>query len=145
MFIKHLQKLLTPINSNFVFKNCLFSAIKITNTTNSDTDKWKYSGYGIGFDSKGEFAYPDGGDGKNVIIFGADLGNSKHANNKIKHVLVLGREFIQKINDTTIYTEKMYSPNFTVDNKIVCIIMVTIVIYLLMANKLLTLRLKTLN
>ena len=27
------------INSNFVFKNCLFSAIKIADTTNSDTDK----------------------------------------------------------------------------------------------------------
>ena len=27
------------INSNFVFKNCLFGATKITNTTNSDTDK----------------------------------------------------------------------------------------------------------
>ena len=27
------------ISSNFVFKNCLFGAIKITNTTNSDTDK----------------------------------------------------------------------------------------------------------
>ena len=28
------------INSSFVFKNCLFGAVKITNTTNSDTDKW---------------------------------------------------------------------------------------------------------
>ena len=28
------------INSNFVFRNCLFGAIEITNTTNSDTDKW---------------------------------------------------------------------------------------------------------
>ena len=27
------------INSNFVFRNCLFGAIKIINTTNSDTDK----------------------------------------------------------------------------------------------------------
>ena len=27
------------INSNFGFKNCLFGAIKIANTTNSDTDK----------------------------------------------------------------------------------------------------------
>ena len=27
------------INSNFIFKNCLFGAIKIANTTNSDTDK----------------------------------------------------------------------------------------------------------
>ena len=30
------------INSNFVFKNFLFGAIKIANTTNSDTDKCKY-------------------------------------------------------------------------------------------------------
>ena len=33
---KHLQKLLTPI---FFFFKCLFSSIKIANTTNSDTDK----------------------------------------------------------------------------------------------------------
>ena len=63
------------INSNFVFKNCLFGAIKIANTSNSDTDKWRYSGYGIGFDLTGRFTHPDGGNGKNVIIFGADLGN----------------------------------------------------------------------
>ena len=64
------------INSNFVFKNCLFGAIKIASTTNSNTDKWQYSGYGITFDSKGESTHPDGGSGKNVIIFGADLSNS---------------------------------------------------------------------
>ena len=56
------------INSNFVFKNCLFGEIKITNTANSDTDKWQYSGYGIGFDSKGEFTHRDGGDDKNVFL-----------------------------------------------------------------------------
>ena len=61
------------IISNFVSKNCLFGAIKITNTINSDTDKWQCSGYGIGFvDGKN--------DGKNVIIFGVDLSNSKRAN-----------------------------------------------------------------
>ena len=27
------------INSSFIFRNCLFDATKITNTTNSDTDK----------------------------------------------------------------------------------------------------------
>ena len=69
-------------NFKFVFKNCLFGAIKIVNTTNSDTDKWQYSGYGVGFDSTGSFTHPDGGNGKNVIIFGTDLGNSIHANNK---------------------------------------------------------------
>ena len=65
--------------------------------------------------------HPDGGMGRNVIIFGADLSNSMHANNKTKNILVLGRDFIQKIDDTTIHAEKMYSPNFTVENKTFCL------------------------
>ena len=65
--------------------------------------------------------HPDGSYGRNVIISGADLSNSKHSNNKTKNILVLGQEFVQKINDTTIYAEKMYSPNFTVDNKTFCL------------------------
>ena len=32
------------IDSNFVFKNCLFGAIKIANSTYSDTDKLQYFG-----------------------------------------------------------------------------------------------------
>ena len=109
------------INLNFVLKNCLFGAIKITNTTNSDTDKWQYSGYGAGFDSAGSFTNADGGNGKIVIIFGVDLGNFRHENNKTQSVLVLGHGLIQKINDTTTCAEKMYSRNFTVDNETFCL------------------------
>ena len=54
-------------------------------------------------------------------MFGADLGNSRHATNKTQYVLVLGYGLIQKINDTTIYAEQMYSPNFTVDDKRFCL------------------------
>ena len=49
------------------------------------------------------------------------MTNSKHANNKTKYVLVLGHGLIQKIDDTTIYAEKMYSPNFTIANKTFCL------------------------
>ena len=49
------------------------------------------------------------------------MTNSIHATNKAQSVLVLGHCLIKKINDTTIYAEKMYSPNFTVDNKIFCL------------------------
>ena len=49
------------------------------------------------------------------------MSNSRHATNKTQSVLVLGHGLIQKINDTTIYAEKMYSPNFTVGNKIFCL------------------------
>ena len=70
--------------------------------------------------STGSLTHADGGNGKNVIIFGADMSNSRHSTNKTQSILVLGQGLIQKINDTTIYAERMYSPNFTVDNKIFC-------------------------
>ena len=40
---------------------------------NADPDKYVYTGYGIGFDSRSELSLPDGSVGKNVIIFGADM------------------------------------------------------------------------
>ena len=49
------------------------------------------------------------------------MSSSVHANNKINNVLVLGKAFIQGINGTTVYAEKMFSPNFTVDNKRFCL------------------------
>ena len=103
------------IISNFIFRDCLFGAIEIKITTNSDTDKWQYSGYSVGSDSTSTFTHPDGENGKNFIIFGVDLSNSGYSTNKTQAALVLGHGLIQKINVTTIYAEKMYSPNFTID------------------------------
>ena len=90
--------------SSFILQNCLFGEVKLTQ--NANIDKYKYSGYGIGFDSRRCFTHPSGAYGKNVIIFGADLSNSTHANNKTRSILVLGKDFIQGIDGTTIYTEK---------------------------------------
>ena len=78
-------------NSGVTLENCLFGVVKLTKTT--DIDKYKYSGYGIGFDSRGAFLHPSGGFGKNVIIFGADMSSSVHANNKTRSILVLGKDF----------------------------------------------------
>ena len=89
----------------------MFGVVKLTK--NNDIDKYKYSGYGTGFDSKGTFLFSDGSFGQNVILWGADMSSSIHANNKINNMLVLGKQFIQRINDTTIYAEKTYSINFT--------------------------------
>ena len=102
-------------SSNIVLEYYLFGKIKLPK--NVDTDKYKYQGHGIGFHLSGIFSHPDGANGKNVIIFGFDMTNSKHANNQTKDVLVLGHGLIQKIDDTTIYVEKIYSPNFTSANK----------------------------
>ena len=50
---------------------------------------------------------------RNVIIFGADMSFINHANNKANNIYVMGKDYIQKINDTTIYAEKMFYRNFT--------------------------------
>ena len=109
-------RLSTSITSDITLENCLFGAVKITKNLKINT----YSGYGIAFDSGGSFLHPSGGYGKNVIIFGADLTISVHANNRGNNILVLGKEFIQEIHGTITCEEKMYSTNFTVTNKNFC-------------------------
>ena len=95
----------TYINTSGVtLENCFFGAVNLTR--NTDIDKYKYSGYGIGFDSKGTFSHSNRGFGKNVIIFGADMSSSVHANNKTRSILVFGKDFMQGIDNTTIYAKK---------------------------------------
>ena len=94
-------------------ENCLFGAAKLSK--NDDISKYKYSGYVFWirnfFTSKWSI-------GKNVIIFGAYMSSSARANNKTRSILVLVKDFIQGIDNTKIYPEKMHSTNFTVANKI---------------------------
>ena len=100
-------------------ENCLFGAVSFTK--NADIDKYKYSGYGIGFDRHGEFSFGNRGFGRNCIIFGVDLSSSSHANNNKNNILVLGKDFIQGINNTKIYAKKLYSINFTENYKKFCL------------------------
>ena len=81
-------------------------------TKHVDIGQYEYSRYGIGFDRKGEFSFGNGF-GRNVIIFGTDMSSSVHANNRTKNILVLGKDFVQGLENTTIYAEKLYSINFS--------------------------------
>ena len=97
-----------------ILENRLFGTIKITK--NSNIDKYKYSSYGLGFDSKGVFSHPTGSFGNDAIIFGVDENGSIHASNRGNNILVLGKSLTQ-INNTTIYAAKMYSTNFSATKK----------------------------
>ena len=82
-------------------ENCFFGSVKLTKnpvliSINILT----------GFDRRDDFSFGDG--------FG-------HANNKIKNILVLGKGFTQRLDNTTIYAEKMYPINFTKTNKKFCL------------------------
>ena len=50
-----------------------------------------YSGYGLGFDSKGVFSNPTGSFGNNAVTFGVDASGSIHAPNRANNIFVLGK------------------------------------------------------
>ena len=47
---------LKHLNGDFTLGNCFFGSVKLTD--NVDLDKYKDSGYSIGFDSRSEFSLP---------------------------------------------------------------------------------------
>ena len=55
--------------------------------------------------------------GRNVLIFGVHESSLVHAHNKANNIFIMGDEFVQGINDMTLYAEKIYSQNFTQPNK----------------------------
>ena len=108
---------LDPISSSrddtFIVQNAFFGAMQITK--NADTSKYKYKGYGIWFEEGGSFSKGNISNGKNVLI--VDESSLVHANNKANNIYVMGDLFVQGINDTTLYAEKIYSQNFTQPSK----------------------------
>ena len=104
-----------PISSSrddtFTVQNALFGAMKFTK--NAVTSKYKYKGYGICFDEGGLFSIGNINNGRNVLIFGVDEESVIYGNNKANNIYVMVDAFVQGINDTTLYAEKIYSQNFT--------------------------------
>ena len=101
----------------------LFAAVSLIK--NADISKYKYSGYGTGFDKHESFSSPCIGLGRNVRIFGVDMSSSTKVDNRKKDILILGtgptqeqkkciRLILQSIIKSSVY---------------VCIIMEQTVIY----------------
>ena len=105
------------ISSYPTLENRLFGAVSLTK--HADFDKYKYSGYGIGFDRKGKFSFGNGF-GKNVIIFGVDMSSSPHIGNKRRDILTLSEGPTHWL-EHTLTSEKKYSINFTENNKKICL------------------------
>ena len=103
------------LNKDLTLKNCLFGSVKLTKNTHSD--KYKYNGYGIGFDSHSGFSFRDESMEINVINFGADMSSFMHIDDKNKDILILGKGATQGLNDTILTTEAKYPINFTQPRK----------------------------
>ena len=98
--------------------NALFGAVKLTK--NTGIDKYKYFGYGTGFDGHEYFSRPSRGDGKNVIIFGVDMNSSTTIDNKKKDIFILGFGPTQGFGEHSLTAGKMYLINFTKVNTKLC-------------------------
>ena len=89
-------------------------------TKNADMDKYKYFGYGIGFDRHGTSSSPGIEVDRNVIMFGVDMSLLTKIDNRKKNVLILDKGPTQGL-EHTLSAEKMYSINFTERNKKFCL------------------------
>ena len=49
------------------------------------------------------------------------MSSSTHSNNRANNILVLGKDFIQGINGTAIYADKMYSVNLSATRTRLCL------------------------
>ena len=99
-------------DTSYTIQDALFGAMQITKNA-TDYDKNNYKGYGICFDERSQFDHTmsEGGrthitNGRNVLIFGADMSFSVHATNRANHIYLMGDGLTQGINDTTIYVAK---------------------------------------
>ena len=85
------------VKTNPTLVKCLFGAVSVTK--NADIGKYKYFGYGIGFDRRGAYLLPSSRFGRNLMIFGVDMRSSVHVDDKGKDVLILGRCPTQRLGE----------------------------------------------
>ena len=111
------------VGKDFCLGNSLLGAVKLT--TNADPDKYKYFGYGIGFDASESFLLSNGsGFSKNVIILGFNmiiLWVQRCILIIREKILILCKGSMQRLDNTTLIAEKEFSINFTEEQKKFCL------------------------
>ena len=114
-----LDSIASSRDTSFTIQDALFGAMQITKNA-TDNSKNNYKEYGIFFDEGSQFGHimSEGGrthitNGRNILIFGADMSFSIHKTNRANHIYLMGDGLTQGIIDTTIYVEKKYFRNFT--------------------------------
>ena len=88
-------------------ENCFFDVVK--SVKDADIDKYKYSGYGIGFDRNKSSSFPGAGFYKNSIIFGLGMSSFVHVANRKKDILILGDAPTQGLYDNLDYRRKGFN------------------------------------
>ena len=70
---------------------------------------------------RSEISLPDGGVGKNVIIYGVDMSLLVHIDDKKKDILILGIGSTQGLDDAMLPAQPQFSINFSRPNRKFCL------------------------
>ena len=90
--------------ADFALGSSRFEAVSLIKYAGSD--KYKYSGYGIGFDVHERFSLSDAsGSGKNVIMLCAEINWLMHIGKKKKGKLIRGKGPVDGLDDATLTAE----------------------------------------
>ena len=102
-------------NTDYTIQNALFGAIDIVENS-SGSSKNEYEGYGICFDEDGSFTSGNITNGKNVLVFDADMSFSYHSTNKANNIYVLGKILCKKLMEQHFMQKKF--TKLTLQNQI---------------------------
>ena len=101
-------------NTKFSIGNCLFGGVKIQKGA-TNFEKYKYLGYGVCYDFNDEFTHGSNQNARDLIVFG--VSSSTHSTNKLNNIYVLGKDFIQGLNGTTIHSDEIFKADPSVFEK----------------------------
>ena len=89
-----IRRLNPPVSIYFIFKltpdnpdatitlaNSIYGIMSYTKNGKKDPNEYTYSGYGVSFSSK-KYTHSAGKDCYDLVIFGVNMSDSKHAENK---------------------------------------------------------------
>ena len=94
------------ISDYLTLDNCLSGAVSLTK--NAVIDRYRYSGYGIGFDRHGSFSFSGTWLGRNIIIFGADMCSSTKIDNRNKRYFYFGQRPNTRIGTYTGHRKNVF-------------------------------------
>ena len=105
VYITFRLKKRTIYNTKFSIGNSLFGAVSIQKDA-TDVEKYKYSGYRVYYDFNSSFTHGSNQNPKNLIMFG--VSSSTRSTNRLNNIYMLGKDFDQGLDATTICADKMF-------------------------------------
>ena len=113
------------LNTDFIVSSCLFRPVRLNKNVDknryADPDKYRYSGYGVGFYAPLLSCLPNFEWHENVVILGMENSSSMHTDNTKRDILVLCEGPIDELDYAIITAKTKYTLNIIRSKKKICL------------------------